>query len=410
MYKFVFLALLVLCCSRQVQSQVLTSEDSLSAGLVASNQRTLFSGYGEARASFDVKQKNAEVNLERVVLFVGHKFNKNISLFTEMELEDALVAGRVEGGQGGGEIAMEQAFLKFDINPSQYVVAGLFIPRIGIINENHLPTTFNGVERPFVEQFVIPSTWRGVGIGYYGRTQRIPGLNYSLSLTNGLNSAGFQHGSGIRDGLQLGSKAQGLGLMVSGSLLYYVQDFRLQYSSTIAGTTALEKRIADSLELPSGAFANPIYLNEANIQYRSNGIEIKVLASMLNIPSASSINRAFANNTPSRMLGTYAEIAYDVLHDESSPHQRNLLLFARAEYLDLNQQIAENGIHNDAQRKTFFIGGITYKPVKGVSIKADYTHRMTGEQNPALMVTPFPQAVPYFTRKSFINLGIAYNF
>jgi hypothetical protein len=40
----------------------------------------------------------------------------------------------------------------------------------------------------------------------------------------------------------------------------------------------------------------------------------------------------------------------------------------------------------------------------------DYTHRMTGEQNPALIVTPFPQLVPYYTQKGFLNFGIAYNF
>lgn len=391
-------------------AQVLTPEDSLAAGLVAASSRTVFSGYGEARAGLDLKQKDAEANLERVVLFVGHKFNKNISLFTEMELEDAMVVGGIEGGQSSGEIAMEQAFIKFDINPSNYFVAGLFIPRIGIINENHLPTTYNGVERPFVEQLIIPSTWRGIGIGYYGSVNKVRGLNYSLALMNGMNSAGFENGSGIREGLQLGSKAKGMGMMLSGSLLYYVDNFRLQVSSTVSGTTALEKRVADSLQLRSGAFANPIFLNEFNAQYRSNGIECKILASILNIPNANDINRAFANNTPNAMMGAYAEIGYDLLSAFKKHSQRALILFARAEYIDLNQSIAENGIENDANKKTFLLGGITYKPLKGISIKFDYTQRTTGAQNNALIVTPFPQVSPYFTNKGFINIGLGYNF
>ena len=58
---------------------------------------------------------------------------------------------------------MEQAFLKFNLNPKQYIVAGFFIPRIGMLNENHLPVNFNGTERPIVEQLVLPATWREFG-------------------------------------------------------------------------------------------------------------------------------------------------------------------------------------------------------------------------------------------------------
>lgn len=72
---------------------------------------------------------------------------------------------------------MEQAYLKFNLKPNQYIVAGLFTPRIGILNENHLPVNFNGVERPLVETFVIPATWRELGVGFYGSLNNIP-LNF----------------------------------------------------------------------------------------------------------------------------------------------------------------------------------------------------------------------------------------
>lgn len=53
---------------------------------------------------------------------------------------------KLKGGVPGGEIALEQAFLRFKFNSKQYLVAGLFTPRIGLLNENHLPVNFNGVE------------------------------------------------------------------------------------------------------------------------------------------------------------------------------------------------------------------------------------------------------------------------
>ena len=123
--------------------QVITKEDSLAAGLIASNNATVISGYGSVIYSNNLSYDQALINVERLVLFVGHKFSKKISFFSELELEDAKVAQ----GQASGEFSIEQAFLKFNVNRSNYITTGLFIPRIGIINENHLPTTFNGNKR-----------------------------------------------------------------------------------------------------------------------------------------------------------------------------------------------------------------------------------------------------------------------
>lgn len=388
-------------------AQVLTNEDSLSSGLVARDRATIISGYGEAQYSYDIQRSNAEATLKRVVLFVGHKFNYKISLFTELEVEDALVLGNESSK---GELSMEQAFLKFNLkNPANYIVAGLFIPRLGFINENHLPSTFNGVDRPFVEQFVIPSTWREIGVGYFGTIQKIPGLNYSIALTNGLNSAGFQNGSGIRDGRQLGSKTQGTSLGLSGSVLYYINNFRLQASAYIGGTTALEKRVADSLLLNSGPFGNPAELFEMNAQYINKGWNIRALASYVGITDASAINRAYAHNIPNALYGAYAEVGYDLLYNKFN-NEKELIAFGRFEYMNLSASLPSNGVQNDANNQKYIVAGFTFKPIKGVAIKADYVQRMTGELNKALIITPFPQQVPYFKNNGFINLGIAYNF
>src|SRR5580765_4509642 len=120
------------------QKLINTNEDSLLMG--TNSQKTVISGYGSAfyQRNFDLQQST--VTLERAVLFVGHQFSQKISFFSELEIENA----KVEGGlSNDAEIAMEQAFLKFNINAHQYFIAGLFTPRIGILNENHLPTNFN---------------------------------------------------------------------------------------------------------------------------------------------------------------------------------------------------------------------------------------------------------------------------
>jgi hypothetical protein len=392
-----------------LSAQVLTQEDSLAAGLIYKQQATVISGYGEAKYSIDTKRKSAEASLKRVVLFLGHKFNNKISLFTELEVEDALVSSAGEGVPGKGGVSMEQAFLKFNLNPTTYLVAGLFIPRIGYINENHLPTTFNGVDRPFLEEQIIPSTWREVGVGLYGQVKNIPGLNYSLALTNGLNSEGFSSAEGIAGGKQLGQASNGLNLGMSGSLLYYISNFRFQASGYIGGSTAKEQRVADSLQLNSGVFGNPVTLGEVNAQYSNSGLTFRAIATIVNIKNADAINRAFANNTPETMYGGYAELGYDLLFTKYR-NEKSFIIFGRYEYLDLSAKIPPNGLKNDANQKQYFVGGFTYKPIRGIAIKGDYVRRVTGEFNQALVVTPFPQQVPYFKNNGFVNLGIAYNF
>ena len=106
--------------------KLITREDSLNANIITN--KTVISGYGSAAYQRNFNLHQSTVTLERAVLFVGHQFNSKIAVFTELELENA----KVEGGDEGGEIAMEQAYLKFNLSANQYLVAGLFVPRIGL--------------------------------------------------------------------------------------------------------------------------------------------------------------------------------------------------------------------------------------------------------------------------------------
>jgi hypothetical protein len=401
------LLFLLLITGLSAHAQIFTKEDSLNAGLVRSGQPTVISGYGQAKVQYDLKTKTGVANITRNVLFLGHKFSNKVYFFSEMELENA---GISSSGKFQGELSMEQLFLKFNINRDVYLTAGLFIPRIGIINENHLPTTFNGNDRPFVESFLIPATWRELGIGIYGNVRRIPGLNYSAAILNGLNASGFRNGTGIADGRFEGSNASASNIAITGALLYYIKSFRLQASAYYGGSAGLIKRVADSLKLNSGAFGTPVALIEANIQYHKNGVVFKALATTAQIPDAYAINRAYANNTPSSMVGAYAEAGYNLLKAFNENTTKNFTVFARYEWMNLNQNIPANGIENGTLKKKYTVIGITYQPVQGVIVKADYVLRNTGERNPELIVTPFPQTLPYYTSNGFINLGIGYSF
>lgn len=384
-----------------------TGEDSLSAG--TSSSRTVISGYGSAFYQRDMNEKMARATLERVVLFVGHQFNSKIAFFSEMELENAKVVPNAVDNGFAGELSMEQAYLKFSLNPRQYIVAGLFVPRIGILNENHLPVNFNGVQRPMVEQLVIPATWRELGIGFYGRARRIP-LNYTLALVNGLNDATFTHGTGVVDGKAEGSGAYANNLAVTASVQYYWQNFRFQVSGYAGGTNGLNARKSDSLKLSNGTFSLPIYLGEADIMYSNKGFSAKAIGTMISFPNASDVNRAYANNVAKVMYGAYGELAYNLLENSVKYKDQQLNVFGRYEMLDLNSSIPSNGIYDGTLKQQYIIAGFTYLPIPNVAIKADVKLLHTGDENPALVINPSPARVPYRVNNSFLNIGIGYSF
>ncbi|TAH41612.1 MAG: hypothetical protein EYC69_08225 [Bacteroidetes bacterium] len=402
MKKFILLSLIILS-GYAGQAQFLNREDSMIAGLNPGSSNVILSGYGEAKYSYNSNLETASINLTRAVVFVGYRFNNKISLLTEIEIEDAKVDG------DGGELAFEQCLLKFDLNKNNYLLAGLFIPRIGIINENHLPNTFNGNDRHVVERMVIPSTWRELGIGYYGNTNKIPGLNWSLALMNGLNAEGITGGRGLRDARFEGRDASASNLALSAALLYYNSGLRIQASTYYGGTVGLTPRAADSLGLDSGPFGTPVSLNEINAQYSKKGFTLKALAAVCAIPDADKLNVAFASNAPESMFGYMAELGYNVL-ETSKWKEKQLILFARYESMDLMNKVPSNGIKDELYKQEYIIAGLTYLPIRNVAIKLDWKHVKTGDPNPALIFAPNPNEPAYEPVNNFYQLGFAYSF
>lgn len=366
---------------------------------------TWIGGYGNARYFLDGNGKTSTVTLERFVLFVGHRFDASISLLAELEIEDA----KVSGGEPGGEVALEQAFLKFDLSRNASILAGLFGPRIGIMNEDHLPNVFNGNERTIVETLVIPTTWRELGVGFSGSLPAFP-LHISAAVVTGLSSASFTHGTGIREGRAEGRNAGGNNLAFTGALRYDGDHFTVQMSGYAGGTVGLAPRQADSLHLASGLLGTPVLLGEMDVRYENEGFGVKVLGTLLSIPDAADINRAYANNTPRRAYGAYAEVGYDVFHSLIAVEGKRLIAFARYETLDLNASIPRNGMRDGTLDQRHVIAGLGYHPNANVVVKADVRFVHTGDQNPDLIINPGPLDQPYRNDNTMVNLGIGFSF
>jgi hypothetical protein len=400
-FTFLLFFLFLVATAFAQKTNSATSEDSLNNNLNKSS--TTIGGYGNAFYQRNANSGTSRLDLERFVLFTGHKFNDKISVFSELEVEDAKVAG----GETGGEVAIEQAYLKFNLSANQYLVGGLFLPRIGILNENHLPNTFNGNERNYVETFILPSTWRELGIGLNGNFNNLP-LNYSVGLVNGLNSSTFAHGSGIREGRSEGRNATGNNLAITAALQFYQGSFMAQVSGYYGGTVGVSKQKADSLGLSSGVFGTPVAIGEGDIQYSNSGFSIRALATIVSIPDAANINKAYINNTPKTEFGAYAEIGYDILHTMAKPHDEQFIIFIRDERFNMNAAVPSNGVMDGTLNQNHIVTGFTYLPIKNVAIKADIRFIHTGKQNPDLAINLATQ--PYQVNNNLVDFGMAFSF
>ena len=110
------------------------------------------------------------------------------------------------------------------------------------------------------------------------------------------------------------------------------------------------------------------------------------------------------------MYGAYAELAYDWLYPRQKKTQ--LITFARLEILDLNSSISAppKAIYDGTEKQTHLIAGFGYLPIPNVVIKADVRLLHTGAQNPALVINPPPNALPYKQNDQFVNIGVGYSF
>jgi len=104
------------------------------------------------------------LDMHRFVLLINHSFSARIRFVGELEVEHAFV----EGLEESGELEVEQAYLDFSMKPIVQRPCGHPAAPVGIINQRHEPPSYYGVERPFVDTFIIPTTWFDAGAGVHG--------------------------------------------------------------------------------------------------------------------------------------------------------------------------------------------------------------------------------------------------
>jgi hypothetical protein len=332
----------------------------------ADEERTTIGGYGEVHfTNATGPDTPGRVNVSRFVVFLAHSFSERLAFRSELEVEDA----RIEGGEEGGEVALEQLYLDYTLSPAATLRAGLVLPPIGIINETHEPPTFNGVERPAFDHDVIPSTWRDIGVGMVGSIPGSSGLNYRVFLLNGLVAEGFSADEGIREGRQEGHDASFANPSVTGRLEWARPGLRIGGSFWYGGSSA------DDPALGSGTFDNAVALVSADARYDVGPFMFRGVVANVSISDVEEINSAFGGAVGSRIAGGYVEGAYNLLAALSPASTQRLNAFVRHERYNTQAGVPDGVTRDDALARRITTFGLSYKPVYNVVFKGDYQLR-----------------------------------
>ncbi len=330
-------------------------------------------GYGEAFYQDIVSGKDANnfsnADLERMVLYVGYKFTDRILFNSEIEFEHATSG---EGAEKKGEVSAEFAAMDFFINPLANIRTGLVLMPMGMINRIHEPLFYFGNHRPVVEQVIIPTTWREIGVGLFGAIT--PNLTYTAYVTNGLNAKGFSS-DGIREGTGSGSQARA-------SNFGYVAQMNYTPAALPGATVGGAAFVGNSGQDQEYNGQKPnvfTQLYEAHVQWKYRGLEFRTLGSWGHINDAGTLSAAAGANAVtgqgvigSQNYGWYSEVGYDVLPLLFRDTPQYLAPFFRYEKYNTIASAPQGFAGDPTKNQRIFQVGLQYKPIPQVVIKADY--------------------------------------
>lgn len=345
------------------QAPAAASSPTPNAITAAAEPSTVISGYAELNYNRPTRQsQNAQADMRRFVLGYQHRFDDKTKVVTELEVEHG-----VSSASDRGEVEVEQAYLERQISPNWSVRAGLFLMPMGLLNENHEPPSFLGVERNFVETAIIPSTWREGGVqavGSFDNGITVQGgivTSFDLNKWDATSSEGRESPLGsIHQEL---SQARARDLAVFGAV-----NWRgipgLQLGGSIFSGQATHKQANGDAR---------ITLWDVHARWTPGRWDLSTVYSRGSISNTATLNAPLVGSAaliPSRFDGWYAQAGYKLWEHDSY----RLVPFVRWEQFNTARSFADiaPGLTPAATpTERVFTLGANFQVTPGVVVKAD---------------------------------------
>ena len=338
--------------------------------MLQDDQKLTLGGYGQIDFNQPLEQgtfNNGNLDVHRMVLMFGYKFNEKTQFISEVEFEHVK------------EVFVEQAFLQYEITSWLKFRGGLMLVPMGIINEYHEPSTFNGVERPNVDKYIVPSTWREIGAGFTG-VLPAAGISYQLYTMNGFNgydgAARLSGANGFRKGRQKGAESYMSSPNLTFRINYFgVRGLQLGLSGSKGPTQStlydgIDKSDAN-LVATADSSAVGVTMLGVDARYSRGGLMIRAQYNYGTISNTTSYNEFTGSDLGSAISGWYAELSYDVLQSIEK-YTSGLIPFIRFEKYNTHQSVEGGLTVNEAFDRSDLTMGLGWKLDKGAMLKVDY--------------------------------------
>jgi hypothetical protein len=378
MMKTLFLSLIIVIAgyatSAQETNDTKNVYKNIADNLLVNDNKLVIGGYGEAHFNQTLDgsvRNNGKLDVHRIVMLLGYNFNEKTQFVTELEFEHV------------SEVYVEQAFLQHKINNALSFRGGLMLVPMGIINEYHEPTTFNGVERPLIDNVIAPTTWREIGFGITGNI--LPAsLKYQAYVLTGFNgydgAAKITGKDGFRKGRQKGAESYISSPNLAGKIEYYgIRGLNLGLSGYFGNTQSTLYNGVDKNNDAAMAKADSSVVGLSMVgldaRYSINGLQLTGQLYYAGISNSEQYNKFTAastgklNDVGSAMIGYYVEAGYNVLRSVNT--DLGLVPFVRYEFLDTHLSVDNSITKNLAYEKTAITTGLTLALAKGAVVKTD---------------------------------------
>lgn len=332
----------------------------------------------------------------RIVLLPTLQVTDWIIFNAELEFEHGGIAEDADD-KLTGSVDVEQAYVDFKFNDHfNWRAPGVDVVPFGFINLFHEPTQFYSVQRPELDNGLIPTTWFEGSTSIYGKI--VDNLNYQFQINTGLEDIG-QNGGVPHDGSPYdagitGTEALGLARTPIGDFnqTKNAPGFALRLSYTppfVPGLSGSSSVFFTPNVTPRGAYGDngnslghdSVTMLDTEVRYRvpRTGFEFRgeVVDAIIGTPSNLRANNDGdpENNVGKNLWGFSLEAAYHIDLADRIRNGWELVPFYRYTYENLQTggfAGTDDNLPTGQGQRQFHTFGLAVFPVPQVVLKIDY--------------------------------------